>query len=66
MDEYELSLVRNSAQISDGAAWLVLASPEAVERWDLPVLGRVVDCCWAGLDPREMGLGPVHPMAPRA
>ncbi len=54
----------NSAQISDGAAWLLLASGEAVERWDLPVLGRIRGCVWAGVDPREMGLGPVHAMAP--
>jgi len=31
----------NSAQITDGAAWLLLASEEAVQRWDLPVLGRL-------------------------
>jgi len=54
----------NSAQITDGAAWLVLASEDAVERYDLPVLARVVDSQWAALDPRRMGLGPVHAMAP--
>ncbi len=50
----------NSSQITDGAAWVVLASEEAVEKHDLPVLGRIVDCAWAGLDPTVMGLGPVH------
>jgi acetyl-CoA C-acetyltransferase len=54
----------NSAQITDGAACLVLASAEAVERHRLPVLGRILDSQWAGLDPRRMGLGPVHAMAP--
>lgn len=54
----------NSAQVTDGAAMLLLASEQAVERWDLPVLARVRDSAWAGLDPREMGLGPVHAMAP--
>ncbi len=54
----------NSAQITDGAAWLILASEEAVNRHDLPVLGRVIDSQWAGVDPRQMGLGPVHAMAP--
>ena len=54
----------NSAQITDGAAWLVLASEEAVREYDLPVLARVVDSQWAALDPRRMGLGPVHAMAP--
>ena len=54
----------NSAQVTDGAAMLLLASADAVERHDLPVLGRVVDSQWAGLDPAQMGLGPVHAMAP--
>src|SRR6185369_7949290 len=54
----------NSAQVTDGAAWLILASGEAVERFHLPVLGRVADCAWAGVEPAQMGLGPVHAMAP--
>ena len=54
----------NSAQVTDGAAALLLASEEAVVRYGLPVLGRIVDSQWAGLDPAQMGLGPVHAMAP--
>jgi acetyl-CoA C-acetyltransferase len=54
----------NSAQITDGAACLLLASAEGVKRHRLPVLGRVVDAQWAGLEPSQMGLGPVHAMAP--
>jgi len=54
----------NSAQITDGAAWLVLASEAAVKKYELPVLGRIVDTQWAALDPSQMGLGPVHAMAP--
>ncbi len=54
----------NSAQITDGAAFLILASADAVRRYDLPVLGRLLDSQWAGLDPAQMGLGPVHAMAP--
>jgi acetyl-CoA C-acetyltransferase len=54
----------NSAQVSDGAAILLLASERALRRFDLPVLGRIVDSQWAGLDPAQMGLGPVHAMAP--
>ncbi len=54
----------NSAQITDGASWVILASEEAVKDHDLPVLGRIVDTEWAGLDPRRMGLGPVHASAP--
>ena len=54
----------NSAQVTDGAAWLILASETAVRQYELPVLGRVIDTQWAGLDPGQMGLGPVHAMAP--
>jgi acetyl-CoA C-acetyltransferase len=54
----------NSAQVTDGAALLVLASEAAVKKWQLPVLGRIVDSEWAGLDPAQMGLGPVHAMTP--
>jgi len=54
----------NSSQITDGAAWLVLASERAVERHKLVPKGRIVDSQWAGLDPAQMGLGPVHAATP--
>ncbi len=54
----------NSSQITDGACLLILASKEAVEKYNLPVLGRIVDTRWAALDPCEMGLGPVHAVPP--
>jgi acetyl-CoA C-acetyltransferase len=50
----------NSSQITDGAAMMLLASEEAVERHDLPVLGRIVDLDWAACDPMYMGLGPTY------
>ncbi len=50
----------NSSQISDGAAFLLLASSDAVKRYQLPVIGRIIDTAWAALDPAMMGLGPVH------
>jgi acetyl-CoA C-acetyltransferase len=50
----------NSSQITDGAAWVVLASEDAVSKHKLPVLGTIVDSEWAGLDPAQMGLGPVY------
>ena len=53
----------NSSQITDGAALVVLASAAAVKRWRLPVLGEIVDHAWAGVDPAQMGLGPVHATA---
>jgi acetyl-CoA C-acetyltransferase len=54
----------NSSQITDGATWLLLASDEAVARWDLEPIGKIVDSQWAGLDPAQMGLGPVHAVTP--
>ncbi|BDU74035.1 acetyl-CoA C-acetyltransferase [Mesoterricola silvestris] len=54
----------NSAQISDGAACLLLASEPAMRRHGLTSLGRIVDGHWAALEPSQMGLGPVHAMAP--
>jgi acetyl-CoA C-acetyltransferase len=54
----------NSSQITDGAAWIALASEEAVRRHDLAPIGRIVDSEWAGLDPAHMGLGPVHAATP--
>lgn len=50
----------NSSQVTDGAAWLLLASADAVERHNLTPVARIVDTAWAGLDPAQMGLGPVH------
>jgi acetyl-CoA C-acetyltransferase len=54
----------NSSQITDGAAWLVLASEDVVTKNNLQPLGRIVDSHWAGLDPATMGLGPVHAATP--
>jgi acetyl-CoA C-acetyltransferase len=54
----------NSSQITDGAAWLVLASEEVVRRNKLQPIGRILDSEWAGLDPAQMGLGPVHAATP--
>lgn len=50
----------NSAQVSDGAAWVLLASEATVKQHQLKPLGRIVDCTWAGLSPAQMGLGPVY------
>jgi acetyl-CoA C-acetyltransferase len=54
----------NSAQVTDGASLLLLASERAVKKFGLPVLGRLIDSQWAGLAPEHMGLGPVYAMAP--
>ncbi len=54
----------NSSQITDGAAWVLLASEEAVAKWGLQPIGKIVDSQWAGLEPEQMGLGPVHASTP--
>jgi acetyl-CoA C-acetyltransferase len=54
----------NSSQITDGAAWLILASDDVVRNNNLQPLGRILDSEWAGLDPAHMGLGPVHAATP--
>lgn len=50
----------NSSQVSDGAALLLLASKEAIKKYNLPVLAKISNAEWAGVDPAEMGLGPVY------
>lgn len=54
----------NSAQITDGAALLILASEDAIEKHNLPVLGCIADSEWSGVDPAQMGLGPANAIAP--
>jgi len=53
----------NSSQISDGASWVILASEKAVEKYKLEPMAEIKTVKWAGLDPSEMGLGPVHAIA---
>ncbi len=54
----------NSSQITDGSAMLVLASEEAVQKYNLKVLGKIVDSQWAALAPEVMGLGPAMATVP--
>ena len=54
----------NSSQVTDGGAWVVLASQRAVDEHRLAPIGRIVDSQWAGLDPAQMGLGPVYAATP--
>ena len=53
----------NSAQVSDGAACVLLASEAAVSRYRLQPRARLVDLAWVGLDPAQMGLGPAYAIA---
>ncbi|CAN5436096.1 acetyl-CoA C-acetyltransferase [soil metagenome] len=63
-DKYGKVTAGNSSQVTDGAAFLLLASEEAVKQYNLPVLGRIVDVQWSALDPAVMGLGPVYAATP--
>jgi acetyl-CoA C-acetyltransferase len=54
----------NSSQITDGAVWLLIAGEESVKVHGLKPIGRILDSQWSGLDPAEMGLGPVHAASP--
>jgi acetyl-CoA C-acetyltransferase len=54
----------NSSQVTDGGAWVVVASQRAVDAHQLAPIGRILDAQWAGLDPAQMGLGPVHAATP--
>jgi len=49
----------NSSGINDGAAAMLLASEEAVKKYDLQPMARVVSMAVAGVDPAIMGIGPV-------
>jgi acetyl-CoA C-acetyltransferase len=63
-DKYGNITAGNSSQISDGACLMVLASEEACERHGLNPIARINGFEWAALDPKVMGLGPVHAIAP--
>lgn len=62
--KFGLVTAGNSSQITDGAAAVILASADAVKKYDLPVLGKILDVQWSGVDPAQMGLGPVHAITP--
>jgi acetyl-CoA acyltransferase len=49
----------NSSQMSDGAAFVMVASEEMVKRHNLQPIARLVSYAVAGVDPRVMGIGPV-------
>ena len=49
----------SSSPLSDGAAALVVASKEAIERYGLTPRARIVTAASAGVPPQIMGLGPV-------
>ncbi|MFN3592773.1 MAG: acetyl-CoA C-acyltransferase, partial [Thermaurantiacus sp.] len=50
----------NASQLSDGASAAVLMEAKEAERRGLSPLGRYAGMAVAGLEPDEMGIGPVH------
>jgi acetyl-CoA C-acetyltransferase len=50
----------NSSQMADGAAALVVASGDAVERHGLVPRARMLSFAAVGVDPSMMGVGPTH------
>lgn len=49
----------NASSVNDGAAALIIASKQAVERYGLTPLARISGMATAGVAPRIMGIGPV-------
>lgn len=49
----------NSSGINDGAGAMLLAGENALKKYDLKPLARVVSMAIAGVDPAIMGIGPV-------
>ena len=49
----------NASGINDGASILILASEEAVEKYNLNPIAEIVSVGQGGVDPQVMGLGPV-------
>ncbi len=49
----------NSSGVNDGAAAMILASEDAVKKYNLKPIARVVSRGVAGVDPAIMGVGPV-------
>ncbi len=49
----------NASGINDGAAAVLLASADAVEKYGLTPLAKITASAAAGVEPRVMGIGPV-------
>ncbi|TDI76151.1 MAG: acetyl-CoA C-acyltransferase, partial [Bacteroidetes bacterium] len=50
----------NAAGLNDGAAATIIASEEAVKKYDLKPMARIVSSAVVGVEPRIMGIGPVR------
>jgi acetyl-CoA acyltransferase len=54
-----LSTAGNSSQMSDGAAFVLVVSEQALKDYDLTPIARLVDYQVAGVEPYKMGVGPI-------
>ncbi len=50
----------NSSGLNDGAAATIIASAEAVKKYNLKPLARIVSSAVVGVEPNIMGIGPVE------
>ncbi|MCT4590362.1 MAG: acetyl-CoA C-acetyltransferase [Carboxylicivirga sp.] len=50
----------NASGINDGAAAIIVASKEAVEKYNLKPIAKIVSYAWHGTEPSIMGIGPVE------
>ena len=50
----------NSSGLNDGAAATIIASEEAVKKYNLKPIARIVSSAVVGVEPRIMGIGPVE------
>jgi len=50
----------NASGLNDGAAATIIASAEAVKKYNLKPLARIVSSAVVGVEPRIMGIGPVE------
>jgi len=50
----------NSSGLNDGAAAIIIASEEAVKKYNLKPIARIVSSAVVGVEPRIMGIGPVE------
>jgi acetyl-CoA C-acetyltransferase/3-oxo-5,6-didehydrosuberyl-CoA/3-oxoadipyl-CoA thiolase len=55
----------NSSPLSDGAAALLLTTPQKAEQLKLKPMARILSCATAGVHPNYMGIGPI-PAAQKA
>ena len=50
----------NASGLNDGAAATIIASEETVKKYNLKPLARIISSAVVGVEPRNMGIGPVE------